>query len=151
MSFLAQRRQHTVYTTNTDHLLYVCKHGCKHKTLRSKVDNTKKQSVKDQQCGLISIKQHVTEGVSLICGEKCKQTLYAHTYKQTEMYSMLGPRGHYHCKRCFFHWVQGTPFLWPSQTSACPSLYIPFQGRPEGNKATSSSVQTILYNSLRNK
>lgn len=77
MSFLAQWKPHTAYT---DHLLYVCKHSCKHKTLRSKVDNTKKQSFKDQQCGLISIKQHITEGVSLICSEKCKQTLYANTH-----------------------------------------------------------------------
>ena len=117
MSFLAQWRQHTVLTPNTDHLLYVCQHRCKHKTLRSEVDDTEEQSVKDQQRGLISIKQDITKGVGLICSDKCKQTLHKRThtvhtvYKQTEMYSLSGPRGHYRCKRCFFHWVQGTPSL----------------------------------------
>lgn len=77
-------------TPNTDHLLYVCKHSCKHKALRSKVDDTEKQSVKDQQRGLISIKQHITEGVGLICSEKRKQTLYTHicTYINKQKYSL---------------------------------------------------------------
>lgn len=68
----------TMYST--DHLLYVCKHGCKYKTLRSQIDNTEEQSIKDQERGLISIKQHIAEGVGLICSEKHKLTLCTHTY-----------------------------------------------------------------------
>lgn len=80
MSFLAHLRQPTVNRTNIYHLLNVCKHCCQHKTLRSKVDNTKKQCVKDQQRGLVSIKQHITKGVNLICSEKGKQT-YVNTHE----------------------------------------------------------------------
>lgn len=64
---------------NTDHLLHVCKHSCKQKALGSKVDDTEEQGVKDQQCGLVSIIQHVTKSVRLICHEKCKQTSCTHT------------------------------------------------------------------------
>lgn len=61
------------HTTSTHRLLYVCEHSCQHKTLSAKVNNTKKQRVKDQQRGLVSIKQHVFEGKILICNEKSKQ------------------------------------------------------------------------------
>lgn len=91
-----------VYTTNTHHLLSECEYGCEHKILWSKVDDTKKQRVKDQQCGLVSVKQHITKRVRLICREKRKHTLYAGTYSMCTVHSRSGPGGHYHCKRCFF-------------------------------------------------
>lgn len=83
MSVLADWMQHDVCTSNTDHLLYVCKHGSQDKALGSKVDHRKKQGFKDQQCGLVSIKQHIAEGVSLVWNEKCKRTLHACIHKQT--------------------------------------------------------------------
>lgn len=52
---------------NTDRLLHVCEHSCEHEALRSEVDDTEEQRVKDQQRGLVSIEQHVAEGVTLVC------------------------------------------------------------------------------------
>ncbi len=149
MPFWAQWGQHTVKTPNTNHLLYACKHSWEHEALGSKVDNTEEQSVKDQQRGLISIKQHITERVGLICWNKSKHTLSTYTYvcKQKEKRSLSGPRGHYRCKICFFRWVQGTPSLWLSQTSACPSLYSPCQGGPELKHITWE--RTSLYQTFR--
>lgn len=60
---------YSVYATYTDPLLYVCEHSCEQNTLGPQVDDAKKQSVKDQHCGFISIKQHIFKGVILICSE----------------------------------------------------------------------------------
>ena len=54
--FFAQWRQHSLNTPCTYHLLYVCKYSCKNKALRSQVDDTEEQSVKDEQRGLVSVK-----------------------------------------------------------------------------------------------
>lgn len=125
---LAKCRQHVVmyskYSVYTDHLLDICKNGCQHKTLRAKVDNTEKQSVKDQQRGLVSIKQHITEGVGFICGGthknlSCTRTItQLHIWVSKHKYPNVGVAAgsHYRCRRCFFQWVPETPFLWPSQT-----------------------------------
>lgn len=45
----------------------------------SQVDNTEEQSVKDQQCGLVSIKKHVTERVSFIYWEKMTKVHLSYT------------------------------------------------------------------------
>lgn len=76
MFILAQERLHRIYTSSTDHLLYACKHSGKNKALRSEVDDTEEQSVKDQQRGLISIKQDITERVGLICRGESNYTSY---------------------------------------------------------------------------
>lgn len=131
ISFWLQQRMRV---TNTDHLLNEGEHRCEHETLRSEVDNAEEQCVKDQQRGLVSVKEHIAERVSLVCrGRNANkwytqvQAAWVQTYSSDE--------GQYRCKRCFFRWVQGTPFLWPFPASACPSLYSPFRGRPEEGKS----------------
>lgn len=59
---------------STDCLLYVCEDSCQHKILSAEVNDTKKQCVKNQQRGLVSIKQHIFEGEIHICNEKPKGT-----------------------------------------------------------------------------
>lgn len=63
-----------VYMISTDRLLDVCENSCQNKTLSAKVNDTKKQSVKNQQRRFISIKQHIFEGEILICNDKPKET-----------------------------------------------------------------------------
>lgn len=63
--------------TNTDHLLSEREHRCEHETLRSEVDDAEEQRVKDQQRGLVSVKEHIAERVSLVCQEKRKHVILA--------------------------------------------------------------------------
>lgn len=62
---------------NTYHLLSEGEYRCEHETLRSEVDDAEEQCVKDQQGGLVSVKEHMAERVGLVCREKRKHVIHA--------------------------------------------------------------------------